>query len=169
MFVDYYALLQISSNSTPEEIKSAFKREAIKWHPDRNRGIDTTIRMQLINEAYLILKDPEARFRYDKEYRTFQLKKENTKDSSIRSESKSHQESESKYSSNHDIEDETLKKWIENAKRQAVELAKATLDDLTGMIAVGTKVAFKESLSTVAYFALFTVVIFIISLIFKSC
>ena len=61
MFIDYYEVLEIKSTASIEEVKAAFKMQALKWHPDRNLGVDTTLRMQLINEAYLILKDVEAR------------------------------------------------------------------------------------------------------------
>ena len=42
MFIDYYALLEVDFNATSEEIKIAFKKQALKWHPDRNLGKDTT-------------------------------------------------------------------------------------------------------------------------------
>ena len=71
MFVDYYAILEISFDATQLEIKAAYKKQALKWHPDRNIGLDTTLRMQQINEAHLILKDAEGRERYDKEYKRY--------------------------------------------------------------------------------------------------
>ena len=70
-FKDYYQILNVSLGATNEEIKRAFKEEALKWHPDRNAGKDTTLQMQLINEAYLILRDSEARQRYNKEYQSY--------------------------------------------------------------------------------------------------
>ena len=42
MFVDYYAVLEIEITATSEEIKAAFKKQALKWHPDKNQGKDTT-------------------------------------------------------------------------------------------------------------------------------
>ena len=77
MFKDYYKLLEITQNANDEEIKKAFREQAIKWHPDRNPGTDTTLRMQEINEAYLILKDKEARERYNIEYGKFSQYQEN--------------------------------------------------------------------------------------------
>ena len=61
MFKNCYSILNISENASMNEIKSAFKKESLKWHPDRNLDKDTTSIMQDINEAYLILKDNEAR------------------------------------------------------------------------------------------------------------
>ena len=54
-----------------EEIKVAYRKQCIKWHRDKNINIDTTQRMQDINQAYLILKDEEARSKYDIEYLKF--------------------------------------------------------------------------------------------------
>ena len=61
MFKDYYAILEIDVTASEEDIKAAFKKQALKWHPDRNIGKDTTSIMQDINEAKLILLDFEAR------------------------------------------------------------------------------------------------------------
>ena len=47
--IDYYAILNIEHNATKKEIKTAFKKEALKWHPDRNSSPEATARMQLIN------------------------------------------------------------------------------------------------------------------------
>ena len=77
MFKDYYKLLEITQNATDEEIRKAFKTQAIKWHPDKNQDTDTTLRMQEINEAYLILKDKEGKNRYDSEYNKFKQYQEN--------------------------------------------------------------------------------------------
>jgi curved DNA-binding protein CbpA len=71
MFVDYYKILEIEINSTQQEIKAAFRKQAIKWHPDKNPNVDVNEKMQLINEAYLILKDEEARIHYDIEHKKF--------------------------------------------------------------------------------------------------
>jgi len=70
-FIDYYAILGISLKSTTSEIKTAFKSQALKCHPDRNRGIDTTKKMQEINEANRILSDKVLRVNYNREYNSY--------------------------------------------------------------------------------------------------
>lgn len=67
-FKDYYSILEIGMKATQADIKAAFKRQAMKWHPDCNPRLDTTSKMQDINEAKHILLDGNARERYDIEY-----------------------------------------------------------------------------------------------------
>jgi len=69
MFIDYYALLELKVSANQGEIKQAFRKQAFKWHPDVHPDKDTTERMKAINEAYLILKDPLAKARYDTTYK----------------------------------------------------------------------------------------------------
>ena len=52
---DPYSILEISINSTLSEIKKAFRQMAMKWHPDKNKNIDTTEKMQKIIAAYTFL------------------------------------------------------------------------------------------------------------------
>jgi len=59
---DYYEILGISKNASPDEIKKAFRRAAIEHHPDRG---GSEAQFKKINEAYEVLKDPEKRKRYD--------------------------------------------------------------------------------------------------------
>jgi curved DNA-binding protein CbpA len=176
MFIDYYSILDIDENSTQETIKSAFKKQAFKWHPDRNSGTDTTFRMQGLNEAYLILKDNDARKRYDIEYQIFKKYKQKEpqriikKDQYEYTNQKQSNQNEKKYEyTEYKVNDDILKKWIENAKRQAVNLAKQTIEDLTGMIAVGTKTAIKETSSYFVFHILVSAVLFVLFTIVKSC
>ena len=63
---DYYEVLEIPRTANEEDIKKAFRRKALQFHPDRNREEGATERFKEINEAYQILIDPESRTRYDR-------------------------------------------------------------------------------------------------------
>ncbi|MEH6550079.1 MAG: DnaJ domain-containing protein [Pseudomonadales bacterium] len=71
MFKDYYAILEICPPSNPLEIKSSYRKQASKWHPDRCNESDSVEMMQEINEAYFILKNSVSRKIYDSEYETY--------------------------------------------------------------------------------------------------
>jgi molecular chaperone DnaJ len=63
---DYYETLGISRNATPEEIKTAYRRLALKYHPDKNPGDKAAEeRFKLLSEAYQVLADTEKRQLYD--------------------------------------------------------------------------------------------------------
>ena len=62
---DYYEILGISKNANDEQIKSAFRKKALEFHPDRNKAEDAEQKFKEINEAYQILSDSEKRSKYD--------------------------------------------------------------------------------------------------------
>ncbi|WP_066379522.1 MULTISPECIES: DnaJ C-terminal domain-containing protein [unclassified Anabaena] len=65
-FKDYYAILGVDKNATPEEIKRAYRKLARKYHPDLNPGDQQAeTRFKEINEANEVLSDPEKRKKYD--------------------------------------------------------------------------------------------------------
>lgn len=174
MFKDYYKLLEITQNATNEEIKKAFREQAIKWHPDRNQGTDTTLRMQEINEAHLILKDKEARERYDIEYNKFKQYQENksrteSEKTKADKEKKNYQEQENSRRQNeysdYKVEDDLLAKWMANAKSQAVELAKQTIKDFKGV----TKAAANGCMNGIIQLVIWVVVANLIFFLFKAC
>ena len=63
---DYYDVLEIPRSANEEDIKKAFRRKALQYHPDRNKEAGATDRFKEINEAYQVLSDPETRARYDR-------------------------------------------------------------------------------------------------------
>lgn len=64
---DYYRILQVDPAAEQEVIEAAYRRLARKYHPDSNQSLDATRRMQEINEAYEVLRDPARRAEYDAE------------------------------------------------------------------------------------------------------
>jgi DnaJ-class molecular chaperone len=65
---NYWSLLGVSPDCDPYELKSAFRKEARKWHPDLNKNdVNAEERFKLINEAYAILSDPKKRSEWEKQ------------------------------------------------------------------------------------------------------
>lgn len=63
---DYYEVLGVSKNASEDEIKKAYKKMAIKYHPDRNPGDkEAEEKFKEAAEAYDVLRDPQKRARYD--------------------------------------------------------------------------------------------------------
>lgn len=60
---DYYEVLGVGKNASADEIKKAFRRLAVQYHPDKEGGDEAKFRE--VNEAYEVLKDPAKRQRYD--------------------------------------------------------------------------------------------------------
>lgn len=63
---DYYEILGVDRNASPDDLKSAFRTLARKYHPDINKEHDAEEKFKEINEAYAVLSDPEKRAAYDR-------------------------------------------------------------------------------------------------------
>src|SRR3546814_8257324 len=95
--IDYYELLEVDRGCDDGKLKSAYRKLAMRYHPDKNPGCrESEARFKAINEAYDCLKDPQKRAAYDRfrseehtselqslmrhSYAVFCLKKKNTND-----------------------------------------------------------------------------------------
>ena len=145
--INYYEILNVPPRASLKEINKAYKRESIKWHPDKNSSSEAKGRMVLINEARLILSDSEARAKYDIELELY-----------TRFNNSSGQSKEKAYV----FSDVILYKWMSNARQQAQELAKASLDDLIGISKAGVSAFYQETKYAIAiYIALILFVVFL--------
>lgn len=130
IFQDYYAILEIPFDASDTAIRKAYLKQATLWHPDKNPGHNTHDKMALINEAYVILHDPETRTRYNKEY--LQHKK------NVTTMSKNIFTNQHTMTDENTIEDDVLKEWIAKAKAKANELNEFSLNDIMGMCSAAT-------------------------------
>ncbi len=62
---DYYATLGVNKNATDDELKSAYRQMAKKYHPDLNKTPEAAEKFKEINEAYSVLSDKQKRANYD--------------------------------------------------------------------------------------------------------
>lgn len=62
---DYYEVLGVQKNSSKEDIKNAYRKLALQYHPDRNKDPGAEEKFKTISEAYAVLSDDEKRKRYD--------------------------------------------------------------------------------------------------------
>jgi molecular chaperone DnaJ len=66
--IDYYEILEVTREASGDQIKSAYRKAALKWHPDRNpeaKG-DAEHKFRQASEAYTVLSDPQKRTIYDR-------------------------------------------------------------------------------------------------------
>src|SRR3989337_3459783 len=62
---DYYEILGVNKNASADEIKAAYRKLALQYHPDRNRSPDAEEKFKELSEAYAVLSDDEKRKQYD--------------------------------------------------------------------------------------------------------
>lgn len=62
---DYYDILDVSKGASAEEIKKAYRKKALEFHPDRNKSADAEEKFKEVNEAYEVLSDSQKKKAYD--------------------------------------------------------------------------------------------------------
>jgi DnaJ-class molecular chaperone len=62
---DFYEVLGVNKNASKDEIKSAYRKSALKYHPDRNKEADAEEKFKEINEAYEVLSNDQKKQAYD--------------------------------------------------------------------------------------------------------
>lgn len=62
---DYYQTLGVTKSASTDEIKRAYRKLALQYHPDRNKGKDTEAKFKEVTKAYEVLSDPQKKQTYD--------------------------------------------------------------------------------------------------------
>jgi len=65
IMADYYDTLGVAKGASEQEIKTAYRRAALKWHPDRNKTSEAAGKFKEVTKAYEVLSDPKKRQMYD--------------------------------------------------------------------------------------------------------
>jgi curved DNA-binding protein CbpA len=114
---DYYKILQVDPSADPEVITAAYRRLAVKYHPDTNPSPDALPRMQRINEAYAVLSDPKQRAVYDRTRRNGVMYRTTTTDTTTRrGDERTMQEAEADYIRSKRAAEDTWKRAIREAE-----------------------------------------------------
>lgn len=135
MIPNYYEVLGVNINSSRDQIKKAYRRLALQWHPDINHSADAHEKFIEINQAYLILTDDDARARYDIEYDLYfaepEIVGQPTRNKQRHTEPPQSEAADKKDSSFHD---QDLNSWSRSAKAQAERYARMSFSDFSKLV-----------------------------------
>lgn len=167
MFKDYYAILEISFPSDEKEIKTAYRKQSLKWHPDRNPGKNTEDEMKSVNEAYTILSKPDLKRKYDAEYTVFRKQKRSNQNITTRNteETYNKQPHYKQWEYAYDVKDENLKHDINNARKSSEEYVKAFMASLK----TDAKSAAKGALKGALPYIISGVILLVFTLFVQMC
>lgn len=162
MFKDYYKILNVTRYASELEIKAGYRTMSLKWHPDKNPGIDTVGKMQDINEAYAILKDEGKRLRYNREYDKYfcqfaQTTSEQTEEAA-----------DDCYEYDYEVKDEALRDDIAKARQYAKELVSEFLNSFRDATHRAAKAAWNETKWAIFGAIILTIIINVVILIALS-
>lgn len=105
--INYYELLGVKKNATETEIKTAYRNQAKKWHPDINKDKEASNMTKQLNEAKQILLDKEKRKEYDRYLeKLINAKYENLKETKTNKDTKNYNTKTSSY-----YQEKTYTKW----------------------------------------------------------
>ena len=136
-FIDYYKILGVQSNATIHEIKSAYRQLAKKYHPDVCKDSNAHERFVLINEAYLILSNEQARNQYDTIFE-YHFKTQQ-------------QKAEEPINNDKKKEFDEFKSTQEKAKQKAEHLSKISLKELLKILDEATKDAGQQIINILLF------------------
>lgn len=136
MIPDYYKLLGLNRNATKEEIKKAYRKLALQFHPDKNKSPNAHTLFIEINEAYLILFDNEARIKYDFEFDFYfgQLEDKNKQENFEWQDNYSNKFTEKKRNNNVNFKDENLNDWANKARQQGTEYSNMNFEKFSNLL-----------------------------------
>jgi DnaJ-class molecular chaperone len=77
---DFYKVLEVDKTATNEDIRRAYRRLSMKWHPDRNKSADAEDKFKELSVAYSVISDVEKRNQYDRKGEMFDISSVNIPD-----------------------------------------------------------------------------------------
>jgi len=150
MIPNLYSILQVDRYAKKEEIKKAYRKLALQWHPDKNKSSEAHDRFIEINEAYLILSDEEARNKYNVEYDFYFATKTEIKEEPIFGEYQS-ADSGNSFKQKSNYKDPDLNNWTSSAKKQAEKYASMSFSDFAKLIGEVLVETGKQGFTAVIY------------------